>query len=130
MRSTMTIPALNLMRYLDQIEFPCQVYGSDWEKPLKIKGMEITRERLCDLINRGLVRGIGSWKKLRRIHLICTDNLAVVSYCKSKPTRNKAKFPIKSQAGSTTYRERLQHGVLVQHHQPRCEAWPHTGGKK
>lgn len=90
-----------------------------------------TQIRLCDLIRRGLVHGIGSHTRLRRIHMIDQDNMSVVSYCRKNSTHHKAKFPIKSDAGSTTIREHLSTHVIVQHHKERCDQWPHSqGGKK
>ena len=127
MRSTMTIPALGLMEFMSEIPFPTVIYGRDWSTPVMKK---VSQSQLYDLIRRGLVHGIGSRSRLRRIHLIDTDNLAVVSYCR-KNTRHKARFPVKSDAGATTYREHLSQHVIVQHHGERCGAWPHSqGGNK
>ena len=109
---------------MSEITFPFPVYGKDWAKPARL----VTQAELYDLIRRGLVHGIGSRSRLRRIHLIDTDNLAVVSYCQRKRTPFRAKFPIKSDAGATTIREHLSTHVIVQHHEGRCEAWPHTKG--
>jgi hypothetical protein len=126
MRVTMTIPALGLMEFMHVMEFPVPIYGKDWAKPARM----VDRSELYTLINGGLVMGLGSRSRLRRIHMVDLDNFSAISYSRQHKTKNKLKFPIKSDAGSTTIHERLQHGVIVQHHHDRCDAWPHTGGAK
>jgi len=106
---------------MHKIKFPCSIYGRDWNKPINDK---VTQEQLYKLIQRGLVRGVGSWSKLRKICFVDMDNMAMAGHKPAVRKGYRLKFPLPDVIDKTTEWQQLPDaGVhVIRHHAVRCSA--------
>ncbi len=67
------IPAQKLVRYLDGLQFPADIYD---EKSDEIIG-SVTRKQLLRMIRNGTVSAVGSWKRIRKLRRVAQPLKAV-----------------------------------------------------
>lgn len=114
---TMLIPATKIPAYIDQTDFP----GDIWEGA---KRVPITKEKVLRLCAEGAIIATGSFKKLRRLQAMA-PNPRLVNLTHAQRLQLKAMtraFNLQSEASRTVTREPLTVHWVWKHHAERCSA--------
>ncbi len=111
----MIIPSKKLVHYLDGLNFPVSILGEKSDDVL----MRADRQTFLTLIAAGVVIGIGSWKRIKRLRMIVPQRAFKV---KSQYRR----LPVSEDSYTWETTRIPGGGITYEPHRQHCEAFSPT----